>query len=184
MDPLMPFFQYSPLYQQLSHNPQIVQEPPPIGSPIFEIPEVQMDQYAITDGGIVGTLDVVTCFASCVQGSTLSGRNILALAHSSIDSISSVQNFLKDHLINAQCLPATIKSYVVGGLLSNDDGPTTCLDQEMEALQYAQANSLVGALFNVISTEDEGLSVIFTPNCVRVCKGDLFRPTENIGSDL
>jgi hypothetical protein len=175
----------SPVYQSLSRNPEVVEVPPPSPGRIGEMPEVAMDCYAITSKGRIGTLGVHTCFAVCTQGTrTKDGKTLLGLAHVSIQPIHEVYEKLSRKLVKAGCEQTTIKTYVVGGMLCCEDGETSCEEQEQEVLDRAGQDRIVGARFNVVEGEDESLSVIFTPNCVRFSKGDLFEPTEEIGSDL
>jgi hypothetical protein len=174
----------SAAYQRLSQNPEIVEVAAPDPREIPEMPAVPMDHFLITTQKIAGTMDVVTCFAVCCQGSRKDGETILGLAHSSIYPIQFVQGVLIGGMLNKGCEESTIKTYVVGGLLPTKEEPTSCLDQEREVIEQAERSSIVGARFNVVKSQDEGLSVLFTPNLIRISKVDLFRQTGTIGIDL
>ena len=175
----------SAVYQRLSQNPEIVEVAAPDPREMPEMPAVPMDHFLITTRKIVGTMDVVTCFAVCCQGSRKDGETILGLAHSSIYPIHFVQGVLIEGMLKKGCEESTIKTYVVGGLLPTEEEPTSCLDQEREVIEQAErSSSIVGARFNVVKNPDEGLSVLFTPNLIRISKVDLFRQTGTRGIDL
>lgn len=188
MHPMATYLQRSQVYQKLSQNPEIVEVCQP--SSLLEIPEVQIDQYAITDGAPLGTLNVTSCFATCTQGRRRDGRVVLGLAHSCLNPLDLVQKLLQNQLLKAGCTRASIKTYVVGGLLSAPNAsPGTAtysprLERDILRSQYRVPARIVGARFNVIDTKDEELSVVFTPNQVLISKKALFRPTENIGIDF
>ena len=171
------------VYQHLVQNTEIVEVPEP--DMIEGVPEVPMDYYAITERGRIGTLGVHTCFAVCCQGTrTKDGHPILGLAHVSIQSIHKVHEIIARRLVRAGCDQMTIKTYVVGGMLTCEDGETTCPEQEQDVLNRAEHDRIVGARFNIVKETDESLSVLFTPNRVQFSKEDLFEPSKEIGTPL
>lgn len=174
----------SPVYRRLTQNPEIVEVASPDPEKLPEIPAVPMDHFSITTQKIIGTMDVVTCFAVCCQGSRADGETILGLAHSSLYPIHFVQGVLIGSMLKKGCEEATIKTYVVGGLLPTKADPTSSLDQEREVIERAGRSGIVGARFNVVKNQHEGLSVLFTPNLIRISKTDLFRQKGTVGIDL
>ena len=175
----------SSIYQRLSHNPEITEVAFPSPEEIVDMPDVDMDCYAITSRGRIATSGIHTCFAVCCQGRRKRDlKAILGLAHVSVQSIHAVYQTLSQELLKRGCEPTTMKTYVVGGMLTCEDGETSCLDQELEALNQAKRDNIVGVRFNVAEGGDESLSLIFTPDVVRFSKQDLFQATDTIGTPL
>jgi hypothetical protein len=184
MSAIISTLERSSVYQRLSHNPEIIEVAVPSPEEVVDMPDVDMDHYAITSRGKIATSGIHTCFAVCCQGRRSDLKAILGLAHASVQSIHAVCQTLSWKLLKRGCDPTTIKTYVVGGMLTCEDGATSCLDQEIEVLHQAKRDNIVGVRFNVAEGGNESLSLIFTPDVVRFSKQDLFQSTDTIGTPL
>ena len=175
----------SSVYQRLSRNPEIVEVDSPNTDEIGDKPDVGMDSYAITKKGILCTSGVHSCFAVCCQGRKItSGQTLLAMAHASLQPLCKVYHILSRDLLRKGCDPATLKTYVVGGMVLCEGEPSSCPEEEQDILDRADECHLVGVRFNVVEGADESLSVVFTPDRVRFGREDLFQSTEEIGKPL
>ena len=170
--------------QRLYHNPEITEVVAPPLKEVVDMRDVDMDCYAITKRGRIATSGIHTCFAVCCQGRRKNGQAILGLAHVSTQSIHTVCQTLFRKLEKKGCDRATMKTYVVGGMPICEDGISSSLEQEQEALAHVREDHIVGVRFNVVKGGQESLSLIFTPDHVRFSKEDLFLSTETIGTQI
>lgn len=151
----------------------------------IDVPNVDMDKMLAAAGKAarLGTDSLSACFAFCSRGATAEGIPVIGLWHKTPliqgDKVIKGLSVLTQLMQKLSCNPATIETFVVGGLGpdQNDDGSE---DEERELINMAKRQNFKDMLFNY-GTEEEPLSVVLTPETVYVSKGSLFESEDYAG---
>jgi hypothetical protein len=165
-----PLDQYRRLMFEHSHlfaNPDIIESLPK--GTLDRISIVGENQFAATKGRYLATYGVGPSLVLCSQGRTLDGVPVIGMAHfGEAWKIGEICHLVKKAMADLGCVYASIRSYVVGGELPTPD-LSGSLASEIEVLQAAKNEGIVGVKFNYVADEDDA-TVVLSPESVMLSK--------------
>ena len=164
---------------QLFNNPTIINEMPPFNLP-NKVRDIGMDQIGISYFDFIATRGLGPCMAVCSRGTTLGGKKILTLAHTSgVFSLEKVIKLSRNILFKRNCI--NVDTYVVGGMNNHQN---LLNDDEQNVVDIANANNIVGVHFNEIQDEDgeDSLTVVFTNDRLYYTTEEVYESANKMGS--
>lgn len=151
----------------------------------YELPNIGLDGFMISDGKPLGTSGLTTCFAICSIGKTVHKASVLGLCHLNIvasGEFADVLQKLKKEMVDRGAARETIETYVIGGEAPSSEEHPGTIEFEKEMLDLAAQENIQGVLFNAAQAkgplDEEVLSVVLTPENVFVSKNLLFQSAE------
>lgn len=155
----------------------------------YELVDVGMDKFIVMSGNEkLATRGLGPCFAICMKGVNKKQIPVLGMCHTShLVPLEDVLSDLKQAMVDEGCIKRSLETFVIGGQNPSKENSEGNLEEEALVVSLTEKYNVKGTLFNLVETEEESLSVVFTPEGLYVSKRELYESLkgwDNAGTDL